>query len=48
MENVYSTIDEALEDLRNGKIIVVSDDEDRENEGDLMFLMMKIEKMKAI
>ena len=36
MENVYSTIDEALEDLRNGKIIVVSDDEDRENEGDLI------------
>ena len=36
MENVYSTIDKALEDLRNGKIIVVSDDEDRENEGDLI------------
>ncbi|WP_300369163.1 bifunctional 3,4-dihydroxy-2-butanone-4-phosphate synthase/GTP cyclohydrolase II [Brachyspira sp.] len=36
MENVYSTIEEALEDLRNGKIIVVSDDEDRENEGDLI------------
>ena len=36
MENVYSTIDEALEDLRNGKIILVSDDEDRENEGDLI------------
>ena len=36
MENIYSTIDEALEDLRNGKIIVVSDDEDRENEGDLI------------
>ena len=37
MQNVYSTIDEALEDLRNGKIIIVSDDEDRENEGDLIF-----------
>lgn len=36
MENVYSTIEEALEDLRNGKIIIVSDDEDRENEGDLI------------
>ncbi|MEI0530842.1 bifunctional 3,4-dihydroxy-2-butanone-4-phosphate synthase/GTP cyclohydrolase II [Brachyspira pilosicoli] len=36
MKNVYSTIDEALEDLRNGKIIIVSDDEDRENEGDLI------------
>ena len=36
MENIYSTIDEAVEDLRNGKIIIVSDDEDRENEGDLI------------
>ncbi len=36
MENIYSTIEEALEDLRNGKIIIVSDDEDRENEGDLI------------
>lgn len=36
MENIYNTINEALEDLRNGKIIIVSDDEDRENEGDLI------------
>ncbi len=36
MENVYSTIEEALEELRKGKIIVVSDDENRENEGDLI------------
>lgn len=32
----YNTIPEALEDLRNGKIIVVTDDEGRENEGDLI------------
>lgn len=32
----FSTIHEALEDLKNGKIIVVSDDEDRENEGDFI------------
>jgi 3,4-dihydroxy 2-butanone 4-phosphate synthase/GTP cyclohydrolase II len=31
----FSTIDEALEDIRAGKMIVVCDDEDRENEGDL-------------
>ncbi len=31
----FSTIDEALEDLRAGKMIVLVDDEDRENEGDL-------------
>lgn len=32
----FSTIPEALEELRNGKIILVTDDEDRENEGDFI------------
>ncbi len=32
----FSTVEEALEDLKNGKIILVSDDEDRENEGDMI------------
>jgi len=32
----FHTIEEALEDLRNGKIILVTDDEDRENEGDFI------------
>ena len=32
----FSTVDEALEDLKNGKIILVADDEDRENEGDMI------------
>lgn len=32
----FSTIEEALEDLRLGKIILVTDDEDRENEGDFI------------
>ena len=31
-----ATIEEALEDIRNGKIILVIDDPDRENEGDLI------------
>ena len=31
-----NSIEEALEDIRNGKIIIVVDDEDRENEGDFM------------
>ena len=31
-----NTIDEALQDLREGKIIIVVDDEDRENEGDFL------------
>jgi 3,4-dihydroxy 2-butanone 4-phosphate synthase/GTP cyclohydrolase II len=30
-----STIEEAIEDIKNGKIIILVDDEDRENEGDL-------------
>ena len=32
----FATIDQALEDLRQGKIILVIDDPDRENEGDLI------------
>ena len=32
----FNTIEEALEDLRRGKIILVTDDEDRENEGDFI------------
>ena len=36
MKNIYNTIEEALEDLKKGKIIIVTDDEDRENEGDLI------------
>ncbi|MCQ2464753.1 MAG: bifunctional 3,4-dihydroxy-2-butanone-4-phosphate synthase/GTP cyclohydrolase II [Oscillospiraceae bacterium] len=32
----YNTIDEALDDLRAGKIILVTDDDDRENEGDFI------------
>ena len=31
-----NTISEAIEDLRNGKMIIVVDDENRENEGDLL------------
>src|SRR3954465_4925134 len=33
---VFGTIEQAVEDLRNGKIIIVADDEDRENEGDFV------------
>ena len=36
MDNQYNTIEEALKDLRAGKIILVTDDEDRENEGDMI------------
>lgn len=33
---ILNTIPEAIEDLKNGKIIIVVDDEDRENEGDFL------------
>ena len=36
MEYKYNTIQEAVADLKAGKIILVSDDEDRENEGDMI------------
>ncbi len=34
--NKFNTVEEALEDLRQGRLILVTDDEDRENEGDLI------------
>lgn len=37
-----SSIDDAVRDIRNGKIIVIVDDEDRENEGDLVCAAEKV------
>jgi 3,4-dihydroxy 2-butanone 4-phosphate synthase / GTP cyclohydrolase II len=34
--NVLNTIEEAIEDIKSGKVIIVVDDEDRENEGDFL------------
>lgn len=34
--SVLNTIPEAIEDIKNGKVIIVVDDEDRENEGDFL------------
>jgi 3,4-dihydroxy 2-butanone 4-phosphate synthase / GTP cyclohydrolase II len=36
MEFQLNTIEEAIEDIKNGKVIIVVDDEDRENEGDFL------------
>lgn len=38
----FATIEEALEDIRNGKMVIVVDDEDRENEGDLVMAAEKV------
>ncbi len=35
-------VEEAIEDIKNGKMIILSDDEDRENEGDLVIAAEKV------
>ena len=42
MEFKINTIEEALEDFREGKFLIVVDDEDRENEGDFIIAAEKI------
>jgi len=42
MGKEFSSIEEAIKDVREGKMIVIVDDEDRENEGDLMIAAEKI------
>ena len=37
MEIKFDSVEAALEDIKNGKMIIVTDDENRENEGDLVF-----------
>jgi len=40
-QNNFSSIEDAMEDVRQGKMIIIVDDEDRENEGDLMIASEK-------
>ena len=42
MNNAISNIEAALEDLKKGKMIILVDDEDRENEGDLIIAADKV------
>jgi 3,4-dihydroxy 2-butanone 4-phosphate synthase / GTP cyclohydrolase II len=42
MEKILNTIEEAIQDIKDGKIIIVVDDEDRENEGDFICAAEKI------
>jgi len=39
---ILNTIEEAIDDIRNGKFVIVVDDEDRENEGDFICAAEKI------
>jgi len=38
----FNTIPDAIDDIRNGKFVIVVDDEDRENEGDLIMAAEKV------
>jgi 3,4-dihydroxy 2-butanone 4-phosphate synthase / GTP cyclohydrolase II len=38
----FSSVEEAIEDIRQGRMVIVADDEDRENEGDLTMAASKI------
>jgi 3,4-dihydroxy 2-butanone 4-phosphate synthase/GTP cyclohydrolase II len=40
-KNNFSSIEDAMEDVRQGRMIIIVDDEDRENEGDLMIASEK-------
>ena len=42
MDFKISSIEEAIEDFRQGKFLIVVDDEDRENEGDFIIAAEKI------
>ncbi len=42
MKKFLNTIDEAIQDIKEGKIIIVVDDEDRENEGDFVCAAEKV------
>ncbi len=42
VEKIKANVEAALEDLRNGKILIVVDDEDRENEGDFIMAADKV------
>ena len=47
MEIIFNTIEEAIEDFRKGKFLIVVDDEDRENEGDFIVAAEKITPEKV-
>jgi 3,4-dihydroxy 2-butanone 4-phosphate synthase/GTP cyclohydrolase II len=42
VEFKFNTIEEAIEDIRNGEMVIVVDDENRENEGDLLMAAEKV------
>lgn len=41
-ESIFNTAEEAIEAIKNGEVVIVADDEDRENEGDLICAAEKV------
>src|SRR4051794_5443274 len=41
-DSIFDPIEEVLEDIRRGQIVIVTDDADRENEGDLIVAAEKV------
>lgn len=47
-DTILSSIEDAVEDFRQGKFLIVVDDEDRENEGDFIIAAEAITPEKEI
>lgn len=41
-QQAFSTVEEAIEAIRNGEVVIIADDEDRENEGDFVCAAEKV------
>ena len=41
-KNIFHSVDEAIKAIKNGEMVIVADDEDRENEGDLVCAAEKV------
>ena len=48
MQDSFATVEEAVADVRAGKMIVLVDDEDRENEGDLTMAAEKVDRKSVV
>ena len=41
-ENIFDSVETCLAEIRQGRMVIVTDDEDRENEGDLIMAADKV------
>ncbi|MCL2205953.1 MAG: 3,4-dihydroxy-2-butanone-4-phosphate synthase [Treponema sp.] len=47
-KSVYMSVEDAIEEIRQGKMIIVTDNEDRENEGDVVMAAEKVTPQASI